>query len=480
MTGILLGVSFLAGMLFGAPGVIAVGALAVVGVLMRGRTGLALSGLIVLLALLGSLRASPQETAPSAFLPEMPAIGVVTSLPAMNRVGQQFTLSVNSAGSEMPVSLCVSSRNQAFVRQGETVKVDGDIVPLNELPADRQAALQAQGCDAILETENVVVVERADGFQAVVNRLRSDIASQFRRIAPGDTGALMTGLVIGDDSALTYESRQAFLDTGTTHITAVSGANFAILVTLAAMIAGTAGARRRWGWIAGVATAIWLYALLVGLPPSAVRAALMATLALLSWRLGRIPDFLTLLVITIVVQLTVRPSDLHTLSFQLSVAATLALILVFSGWTRRGRRWWPLAVLVTSATAHLATIPVLAWHLGEVPAMSIPANSAISPLVLIAFPTAALSAATGFVSTGLGSVIALPATYLCTAVVSIVTWFQSIGAATTQTGAMPASILILLTIACWGFIALLSFDCRVLASQLFTDLRTILRERRSR
>ena len=142
----------------------------------------------------------------------------------------------------------------------------------------------------------------------------------------------MTGLLIGDDSALTYESQEAFLVTGTTHITAVSGANFAILVTLASMLAGTAGVRRKWSWILVVAAAIWTYAILVGLPPSAVRAALMASLALLAARFGRIPDFLTLLMVSVMAQLFARPDDLHTLSFQLSVCATLALILVFSGW----------------------------------------------------------------------------------------------------------------------------------------------------
>lgn len=272
----------------------------------------------------------------------------------------------------------------------------------------------------------------------------------------------MAGLLTGDDSALAWESRSAFLSTGTTHITAVSGANFAILVTVASMLAGGIGNRRKWRWIVGLTAAIWSYAVLVGLPPSAVRAALMATLAIIAARFGRIPDFLTLLMVSIVLHLTIRPSDLHTLSFQLSVAATLALILAFSGWKRS--RWsWPVSMVLVAGAAHLATVPILVYHLGEISLTSIPANSAITPLVIATFPLVAFAGVTGLLSDSLGSVAATLAAFPASAIVHIVVAFDNHFGGAVVVGQIPTGVILLLALGCWGTIAVASKDVRVLA-----------------
>ena len=99
--------------------------------------------------------------------------------------------------------------------------------------------------------------------------------------APGDIGALLSGLVTGDDGALTEETSDAFLSSGTTHITAISGANFAVLTMLLGRAGDWSNAAK--SWFIGVRDqVIWLYALMVGLQPSAFRAALLATAVLLA------------------------------------------------------------------------------------------------------------------------------------------------------------------------------------------------------
>ncbi|MGE3798950.1 MAG: ComEC/Rec2 family competence protein [Thermomicrobiales bacterium] len=473
MNGILLGVAFLAGMILGIWGIGVVIAGIALRTVMR-RDTLLIGIVAILLTVLGNARAVEPPVADMVAFSSVDGLGRVASEPRATRNGQLFDVSIAGGPGGAHTVLCVETRDLPLVHGGETVRLRGEVQQLTDLPMSSQASLTSRGCDATLEAAQLVIIQSARGWQGIKVAVRERIASFFRTVAPGDAGALMTGLLIGDDTALAYESREAFLSTGTTHVTAVSGANFAILVTLASMAAGSIGGRRNWGWIIAVATAIWMYALIVGLPPSAVRAALMATLALAAGAIGRIPDFLTLLMVSVVLQLIARPGDLHTLSFQLSVAATLALILVFSGWMYRSRRWWPLLIVLTATAAHLATIPVLAWRIGEVPVLSIPANSAISPLVLLAFPVVAVSGMIGLVAPGLGSIIALPAVWLSSAMVGVVSWFRNAGPEVTVTGELPDGVLILLAIGCWGLIAAMSFDCRVHASQLLSDIRRIV------
>jgi len=49
---------------------------------------------------------------------------------------------------------------------------------------------------------------------------------------PGDAGVLLSGLVIGDDDAMSFETREQFYNLGMSHITAVSGSNLALLTWL--------------------------------------------------------------------------------------------------------------------------------------------------------------------------------------------------------------------------------------------------------
>ena len=73
---------------------------------------------------------------------------------------------------------------------------------------------------------------------------------------------------------------------------------------------------------------VWLYTLLVGAPPSALRAATMVTLALIVVGLGRQPDAVLGLVVAVALLLGWDPGLAFDVGFQLSVSATAGLILL--------------------------------------------------------------------------------------------------------------------------------------------------------
>jgi competence protein ComEC len=73
---------------------------------------------------------------------------------------------------------------------------------------------------------------------------------------------------------------------------------------------------------------IWLYILIAGAPPSAIRAGVIATLVLLAWLLGRQVSPLHLMTTMLAFVLSYNPLLLYSTGFQLSVAAVFGILLL--------------------------------------------------------------------------------------------------------------------------------------------------------
>ncbi len=185
--------------------------------------------------------------------------------------------------------------------------------------------------------------------------------------------------------------------TGTSHPTAVSGSNLALLVTMASTLGSAAGWRRRWAWQATTLAAVWGYAVLVGLDPPAMRAALVATGGVLAVRVDRRPDYPTLLTLAAALMVVVQPADLWSLSFQLSFASSLALATVLPGLRPAGVAGWVAAAVVGTLVAELATLPMLLPVNGSISLVSVPASVLVAPWVAVTFPLAAVASVLAFV-----------------------------------------------------------------------------------
>jgi len=316
--------------------------------------------------------------------------------------------------------LCAILPASPSVRLGDGVLVVGTITPLVDLPLGINQAFGSRGCGASLYATWIVVESQGSGWQRQVAGVRQGLTAAIRRAAPGDAGALLAGLATGDDHALSDDRRQAFLRTGTTHITAVSGANLALVVTAALAIAAAGGWRQHLAWQLATITAIWGYALLTGLAAPVTRAALVASGVVLAARVGRRPDLLTLTVLAAAAMVALQPRQLESLSFQLSFVSSLALVVVLAGSAPTGFGGWVWTIIRASAAAQLATLPVTLAVFGTVALGSIPTNLLIGPLVAVAFPLAVLAAPVAWLIPAVGSAVALPAIIGASAIFAVV------------------------------------------------------------
>jgi competence protein ComEC len=254
-----------------------------------------------------------------------------------------------------------------------------------------------------------VMIRGPSTLQRWAGRIRAGLRKAAARLPRSERG-LLPGLVVGDTSLMPATDTADFRRAGLTHLTAVSGANLAVVV---AAVFGLL----RWTPLsirmraAVTAVALIGFALLARPTPSVLRAAGMGLLALAAIALGRPRALLPALLATLTALALFEPALAISPGFALSVLATLALLLLAPGWTAALRerlppRLAPLAPAVTAPlAAQLACMPVIAAISGTVSLAAVPANLLALPVVPFTTILGLLAAIVSLVSPSIAGVL---------------------------------------------------------------------------
>lgn len=284
--------------------------------------------------------------------------------------------------------------NQTF-HYGEIVRLRGKLKtpPENEDFSYRDY-LAAQHIHAYMSSAEVTILPGNGGnpISAALYALKEKSLANIYRIFPDPESSLLAGILLGVDTGLTQELQQAFKDTGTAHIIAISGFNISIIAGLFFLFFSRFFGPR-WGSALAV-IGIVFYTVLVGGSAAVVRAAIMGSLALFARQIGRRQFALNTLLAVALVMCLWNPLYVWDVGFQLSFFATLGLILYAEPFSQFAAnlltRYFPLSsvekiiqplsdfVLLTFA-AQLTTIPIMAYHFQRISLISFIANPFILP-----------------------------------------------------------------------------------------------------
>lgn len=271
------------------------------------------------------------------------------------------------------------------------------------------AAAPAEGVVARLSARGPPeAVGAVPGFQALAGGLRDGLAASAARVLGDPAAGLLPGLVVGDTRAMDPVLAEDFRRAGLSHLTAVSGANVAIVLAgVLAPLRRRAVDRRVQAGVALVALAGFV--VLARPSASVVRAAAMGGVGLLALASGRSRVAVPALAAAVTVLLLLDPRLARDAGFALSVGATAAIVLLAPGWSRRLRdRGWPGPVadaVAVAAAAGLATAPLVAGLSGLVSPVSLPANLLAAPAVPPATVLGLLAALAGAVVPPLGDTL---------------------------------------------------------------------------
>lgn len=164
----------------------------------------------------------------------------------------------------------------------------------------------------------------------------STLTTVLGRLLPEPQAGLLAGILFGTRASLSRALTDAFISTGTIHIIALSGQNVSIVTSLVASSLTHIVSRR----IASLLTllVLGLFLWFVGPSPSLIRAVIMGSLTLFSIIFGKQHWSLLSLVLAVTIMLVLNPPWITDLGFQLSVLATLGIILFGGGTTIEGGR----------------------------------------------------------------------------------------------------------------------------------------------
>jgi competence protein ComEC len=273
---------------------------------------------------------------------------------------------------------------------GAPATVPGSVVRL------RAVLRRAEPTDSVAVVGSVVsrmsLVERPPPGQLVAAELRRGMLERTARL-PGDGGALLPGLAVGDTTRVGADLQQAMRDASLTHLTAVSGANCAV-VTLAVFALGALLRLPRALRVLAAGVALAGFVVLVTPQPSVVRAAAMAAVALLCALRGGRAAGVPALSVAVLVLLVVDPWLAWSAGFLLSVAATAGLLLLAPPLAEQLARVLPsrlALVLSVPIAAQIACQPVLVLLQPGIPVFGVVAN-------LLAEPAAPLATVLGLLA----------------------------------------------------------------------------------
>ena len=287
------------------------------------------------------------------------------------------------------------------------------------------------------------MAQRIDGGSApfrLANAVRELIERSSASLSPRDA-ALLAGFVYGDDRGQLPEVVHDFRATSLTHLLAVSGSNVAFVLLMAAPLILRLRPAMRLG---AVAVLLAQFAVLTRGEPSVLRACVLATLAVGAQSLGRRASPVRLLALAIIVLLLIDPLLVRSVGFQLSVAATAAIV----AGTRHiaellwGPQWVRLPLAATLA-AQIGVLPVQLAVFGSLPLVSVPANVLAGPLAGPAMVWGLVAGlAGGLAGNAVAALLHLPTQLMLSWVAAVARWGAAAGWPQIETSEVASAAIV--------------------------------------
>lgn len=230
--------------------------------------------------------------------------------------------------------------------------------------------------------KNPQLLKQAPPQAQFIESIRSSFMANLSGVTDESAG-LVAGLAIGDTSRIPEQLLNEMKSVSLTHLTAVSGANCAIVTGVIFFLLKRKIANRSLVCLLS-ACGLILYVLIVGPEPSVLRAAVMALAVIFGFSLGRKAAAEVSLALSICILLIADPWLATNFGFALSVAATLGILLLTTGLTEwlstRMPKWLAISISVALA-AQIFCLPILLQIQSGVSSYAIPANVIAEPLI---------------------------------------------------------------------------------------------------
>ncbi len=249
-----------------------------------------------------------------------------------------------------------------------------------------------------ISAAQVVQPAQESGWRTQLNQFRHMIGTTMRDGMPGAVGTVAAAMTVGETGPIPNDVKAVLRDSGLAHMLAIAGLhlgivtgivfyNVRLLLTLIKPLALRAPVKKIAAFFALLSGLVYLA--LAGGPIPAQRAFIMVVFLFTGIMLDRKAVTLRTLALAAMLILLFFPESMFGPSFQMSFAATLAIIALYEhyGWKfhnsqSRLRAAWAhlMGIVVTSLVATLSTAPFVLYHFNRFAIFGLLSNMVVVPL----------------------------------------------------------------------------------------------------
>lgn len=426
------------------------------------------AGIFLFAILLGGLRLDANRPDSLVFAKSIGQQISITGIAGESIVktsGVQFVLDT-----EKSVSISITVNAGTEVKYGDRVTVSGVL----ELP---QNFMTDQGTEfdyiSYLYKDNILYQMRHAKAQVISHDhgnwivahlipIKNFFVQSFQNVLPGDDADLLSGINLGEKSAIDKNFRSDLVATGTIHIIALSGYNVTVVANaLRDLFVDILGFGVRLAGIVG-GIGIIIFVVMTGLQSSAIRAGVMALIGLFARGEGRTYNAFRALLFAGFLMTLWNPKYLvYDVSFQLSFLATLGIIFITPILEQKFRRV-PKKILFVFALRELMSVtlgamlgvaPFILYKMGTFSFISLIANIVVLPAIPFAMGFGLLAGLIGVFSLGLAYPFAWVTSKLLWYITGLVTFFAKVPFASVTLRHVP----LLLSLSLYGVIGMLVY-----------------------
>lgn len=242
-------------------------------------------------------------------------------------------------------------------------------------------------------------------------RLKEIVTHRINTSVSESNAGLLSGMLFGDKEGVTYDTAQAFRSSGIAHLLAVSGLHTALWCGMLISVLKIMKANSR---LSIILCLVFLacFCIISGFTPSVIRASVMTSCAMLAPLARRRADSLNSLGFAVTLLLIVNPYTVQNISFQLSAAATVGVLLSVPVTNKIFTRFkdipikqlrsiiiYILSTIVISLFSGLFTLPISAYHFGVTTLLSPISNILCVKPAFYSMLTGTLATALSFIPT---------------------------------------------------------------------------------
>jgi competence protein ComEC len=248
--------------------------------------------------------------------------------------------------------------------------------------------LRKDGIFYVMSYSKIEIISRGNGnlIQSFLFSAKEKFIEKMNFAITGTESLFMGGLILGEKASFSQALRQSFVNTGTIHVVALSGYNVTIVAEwIMKLFAKVSFVPKNFGISVGI-LAIILFIIMTGGSSTAIRAGIMATLALVARATGRNYDVARALILAAVFMIFLNPFILvYDVSFQLSILATIAVIFLAPR-IEKYFLWVPDVfelrdIVSVTVAAYIFVFPFILYQMGNFSLVALPANVLILPFI---------------------------------------------------------------------------------------------------